>query len=422
MLAARSSSRATVVALERLAATPATGRLVLRSLSTSAPAWADKLKRTPLYDFNVKNGGKMVPFAGWDMPLSYGDVGQVAAHKHVREKAGLFDVSHMLQHEFTGAGAQDFLISLTPTSLDKLANNTSSLSVLLNDEGGIIDDTVMTKQAEDGSKWYVVTNAGRSEEDVAHLNAKIDAWNAAHPDKPVNWKILEGYGLVALQGPKAAEVLQALTGADLSALKFGGSLFAEIGKNKVRCHIARGGYTGEDGFEVSIPPEHAVGVTEEITANPDVWLIGLGARDSLRLEAGMCLYGHDLDETISPVEGGLAWLIGKDRRTPETANFPGQSRILAELGKPGPSRRRVGFVIAGSPAREGSKIFDADGKEEIGVVTSGIPSPTLGTNVAMGYVKNGHHKKNTKVQIEVRKKLREATVTPMPFVPTKYYK
>lgn len=160
-------------------------------------------------------------------------------------------------------------------------------------------------------------------------------------------------------------------------------------------------------------------MTEEITSQPEVMLIGLGARDSLRLEAGMCLYGHDLDETISPIEGGLTWLVGKDRRT--EGAFPGASRILSEIAN-GPSRRRVGFAVKGAPAREGSKIFDAEGKEEIGVITSGIPSPTLGHPIAMGYVKNGQHKKGTKVMIEVRKKLREATVTPMPFVPPKYYK
>lgn len=170
--------------------------------------------------------------------------------------------------------------------------------------------------------------------------------------------------------------------------------------------------------QISIPPEHAVSITEQLLSAPEVWPIGLGARDSLRLEAGMCLYGHDLDETISPVEGALSWLIGKDRRV--EGSFPGSSRILAEL-KDGPKRRRVGFEVPGAPAREGAKVFDAEGNE-IGVITSGIPSPTLGTNIAMGYVKNGMHKKGTKVQIEIRKKLRDATVRPMPFVPTKYYK
>jgi aminomethyltransferase len=163
----------------------------------------------------------------------------------------------MLQHKFSGPGAQDFLLSLTPSSLDKLPEMGSSLTVLLNESGGIIDDTIMTKHAADGSKWYVVTNAGRSVEDVEHITFKLEAWNKEHPDKQVQWETLKGHGLVALQGPKAAEVLARLTDADLSALKFGLSTFAKIGKDGVQCHIARGGYTGEDGFEVSKERRHS---------------------------------------------------------------------------------------------------------------------------------------------------------------------
>lgn len=216
------------------------------------------------------------------------------------------------------------------------------------------------------------------------------------------------------------ETLEKLVkGVDLQGLKFGQSAYGEIGG--VKCHIARGGYTGEDGFEISIPPDQVLNVTQQITSQPDVMLIGLGARDSLRLEAGMCLYGHDLDESISPVEAGLSWVIGKDRRAETATPFPGKSRILDELAN-GPKRRRVGFEILGAPAREGCKVFDEAGKEEIGVVTSGIPSPTLGTNIAMGYVASGYHKKGTPVKVEVRKKLRDGVVRAMPFVPTKYYK
>lgn len=209
-----------------------------------------QLKRTPLYDFNVSRGGKMVPFAGYSMPLSYGDVGQVTAHKHVRSAAGLFDVSHMLQHIFSGPGATAFLESLTPTALSSIPEHGSSLTVLLNEEGGIIDDSIMTRHPN--GEWYVVTNAGRVKEDVAHITQKLEAWNKANPDKQVQWKTLDGYGLVALQGPKAAEELQKITDYDLSTLKFGQSTYANVGKGKVRCHIARGGYTGEDGFEVSL--------------------------------------------------------------------------------------------------------------------------------------------------------------------------
>ncbi|WVR05748.1 glycine cleavage system T protein [Kwoniella sp. DSM 27419] len=398
-------------------------RSASRNFASSAKA-SEELSQTPLYDFHVQAKAKMVPFAGWSMPLSYGEVGQITAHKHVRSSAGLFDVSHMLQHNFTGPTAQDFLLTLCPSSLASLAPFTSTLSVLLNDQGGIIDDTIITKHSD--SAFYVVTNAGRAKEDKAWIEKQLSSWNAAHQGQEVAWETLEGWGLVALQGPKAAEVLQTLTDKDLSEIKFGQSAFVELatgeGQDKVKCHVARGGYTGEDGFEVSIPPASAVALTQRISLHPDVQLIGLGARDSLRLEAGMCLYGHDLDESVSPVEAGLAWVIGKDRRA-ESAEpaFPGKSRILSELAS-GPARRRVGFEITGSPAREGCRIYDATGTSEIGVITSGIPSPTLGKNIAMGYIANGSHKKGTEVMIEVRKKMREAKVVGMPFVPTKYYK
>ncbi|WVQ85311.1 glycine cleavage system T protein [Cryptococcus sp. DSM 104549] len=395
---------------------------VARGFATSFTL-AEELKKTPLYDFHVQNSAKMVPFAGWSMPLSYGDVGQITAHKHVRSDAGLFDVSHMLQHFFTGPTAQAFLLTLTPSSLASLPPFSSTLSVLLNPEGGIIDDTIITKHADD--KFYVVTNAGRAAEDQAWIKARLDEWNAQHKGEEVKWETLEGWGLLALQGPKAKDVVQGLTETDLSQVKFGQSIYAELktqSGEKVKCHLARGGYTGEDGFEISIPPSHAAELTNTIAAHSDVLLIGLGARDSLRLEAGMCLYGHDLDESVSPVEAGLSWVIGKDRRAPDAEPaFPGKSRILEELAK-GPSRRRVGFEITGSPAREGSKVFNAAGDKQIGVITSGIPSPSLGTNIAMGYIENGQHKKGTAVKVEVRKKLRDAVVKPMPFVPTKYFK
>ncbi|KAK1921987.1 putative aminomethyltransferase mitochondrial precursor [Papiliotrema laurentii] len=404
-----------------IARSPLAGRVArvpsapLRTFA-STPRSLQELLKTPLYEYNVGKEAKMVPFAGYSMPLSYGSIGQTTAHNHVRTAAGLFDVSHMLQHTFKGPGAQDFLLSLTPSSLASLTPFTSTLSVILNDLGGIIDDTIITKQEGDDS-FYIVTNAGRIKEDKELISKKLAEWKG----KEVKWETLDGYGLVALQGPKAAETLQKLVDVDLSSVKFGQSTFAHVGENKVKCHLARGGYTGEDGFEISIPPADAVSVTEQLVASPDVMLIGLGARDSLRLEAGMCLYGHDLDESISPVEAGLSWVIGKDRRSEDAPAFPGRSRILKEL-KEGPRRRRVGFVVDGAPAREGCLVFDAEGSQQIGVITSGIPSPTLGKNIAMGYVANGQHKKGTQVQVEVRKKRRNATVTPMPFVPSKYFK
>lgn len=351
------------VASVRLAATSAGAPL--RPLAVQSRTFAftpasHEHARTGLYDFHIKNGGKMVPFAGYDMPLSYGNVGQgewciasgsrvarshhlhaVTSHNHVRNECGLFDVGHMVQHRFEGPGALTFLESLVPTSLSTLEPFSSSLSVLLNDQGGIIDDLILSKQ-DDSEHWYVVTNAGRRDEDLTHIADKLRAWTGGK----VEHQIMDGWGLVALQGPSAVKVLAKHTDADLNNLTFGRSVKASVAG--AECHIARAGYTGEDGFEISIPPAETEAVTQALLDTSPTQLAGLAARDSLRLEAGMCLYGHDLDESISPVEAALSWLISKPRRA--QADFPGAQRILQEL-KEGPKRRRVGLVIEGAPAR-----------------------------------------------------------------------
>ncbi|KAJ7625752.1 hypothetical protein FB45DRAFT_922222 [Roridomyces roridus] len=387
----------------------------LRRLATSAPS---ELKRTGLHDFHVENGAKMVPFAGYSMPLAYGDVGQVASHQHVRTDAGLFDVGHMVQSNFRGPTATGFLEWLTPSSLSSLKPYTSTLSVLLNERGGIIDDTVITKHAEDA--FYVVTNAGRRERDLEWFKQRLAEWNAGEhaANGPVEMEVLENWGLVALQGPKAASYLQALTAYDLTQLTFGKSAFVPI--EGFNLHVARGGYTGEDGFEISIPPAHTVEVATLLSKSP-VQLTGLGARDSLRLEAGMCLYGSDLDEDTTPLEAGLGWVIGKGRK--ESGVFIGAEGLRAQL-KEGVPKRRVGLVVQGAPARGGAKIFDPATEQQIGTVTSGIPSPTLGQNIAMGYIKSGGgwQKKGAQVAVEVRGKMREAKVVGMPFVPAKYFR
>ncbi|TFK73784.1 glycine cleavage system T protein [Pluteus cervinus] len=373
-------------------------------------------RRTGLYDFHVENGAKMVPFAGYSMPLSYGDVGQVASHNHVRNSAGLFDVGHMVQSNFRGKTATQFLEWLTPSSLSSLQPFSSTLSVLLNEKGGIIDDTIITKHQEDA--FYVVTNAGRRDQDLPWFADKLKEWNASDKGKegPVEIEVLENWGLLALQGPLAAEYLQRLTSFDLKKLTFGKSAFVPI--EGLNLHVARGGYTGEDGFEISIPPANTVEITKLLSQFP-VQLTGLGARDSLRLEAGMCLYGNDLDETTTPVEAGLTWVIGKERR--ETGDFIGADFVRKHLAD-GPPRRRVGFVVEGAPARQGAKIFKPSTSEQIGVITSGIPSPTIGKNIAMGYIQSGWHKKGTEVEIEVRKQSRKAVLTPMPFIKPSYYR
>ncbi|KZT21025.1 glycine cleavage system T protein [Neolentinus lepideus HHB14362 ss-1] len=375
-----------------------------------------ELKRTGLYDFHVQHGAKMVPFAGYSMPLQYGEVGQVAAHNHVRSSVGLFDVGHMVQSMFRGATTTQFLEWLTPSSLSSLTPYSSTLSVLLNERGGIIDDTVITKHAEDS--FYVVTNAGRRDRDLAWFRERIEEWNASDRSEAgkVELEVLEGWGLLALQGPEAAEYLQALTSFDLKGLPFGRSAFIPI--EGFNLHVARGGYTGEDGFEISILPKHTTEVAQLLTRHP-VQLTGLGARDSLRLEAGMCLYGQDLDEDTTPIEAGLTWVIGKNRR--EAADFIGFEGVKKHL-LDGPPRRRVGLIVEGAPARQGATIYKPNTKDPLGSVTSGIPSPTLGKNIAMGYVQSGFHKKGTEVEVEVRKQPRKAVITPMPFVKTNYYR
>ncbi|KAN0065651.1 Aminomethyltransferase, mitochondrial [Thecaphora frezii] len=417
-----------------LLATPFNGPHIARALHTSCVLRADAkgeamstpqapltpaLRATGLYDFHLKHGAKMVPFGGYLMPLTYGDVGQVASHHHVRTHAGLFDVGHMVQHRFSGPGALDFLQYLSPASLKTMAPFNSTLSVLLSEKGGILDDLIITKHADD--RFYVVTNAGRRAEDLAWIGDKLKEWNASKAK--VEHKVMEEWGLLALQGPTSAQVLQKLVPAsfDLNTLTFGKSAFVElnVAGKKVECHVARAGYTGEDGFEVSIPPESTEAVAEVLVSDPEVQLAGLAARDSLRLEAGMCLYGHDLDESVSPIEAALAWCVGKDRRA--AGDFLGAERVLREL-KEGPPRRRVGLVVDGGIARENAPVLSEDGTRVVGRVTSGIPSPTTGKNIAMALVENRQHKKGTKLMVEIRKKLRPAEVAKLPFVENKFFR
>ncbi|KAH7890157.1 glycine cleavage system T protein [Phlebopus sp. FC_14] len=383
-----------------------------RGLSISS----DALRKTGLYDFHVENGAKMVPFAGYSMPLSYGSVGQVASHTHVRTSVGLFDVGHMVQSNFRGPTATAFLEWLTPSSLTPLSPYTSTLSVILNEKGGIIDDTVITKHSDDA--YYVVTNAGRRDRDLAWFSEKLQEWNASEraKDEKVQHEVLDDWGLLALQGPGAAQYLQSLTSFDLHGLTFGKSAYVPI--EGFNLHVARGGYTGEDGFEISIPPSQTLDVARLLSKSP-VQLAGLGARDSLRLEAGMCLYGNDLDEDTTPIEAGLTWVIGKERR--ESGDFIGAAGVRKHLQE-GPPRRRVGLVVEGAPARQGAQIFAPSQKDVIGNVTSGIPSPTLGKNIAMAYVRSGWHKKGSEVEVEVRNKPRKAIVTPMPFIKPNYWR
>ncbi|KAF1828633.1 glycine cleavage system T protein [Decorospora gaudefroyi] len=393
--------------------------------ASSAPA-KEKASKTGLYELHSKYGAKFVPFGGYSMPVQYSDLSIIDSHNWTREKASLFDVGHMVQHHFSGPGAEAFLESITPSSLSSLPERQSTLSTLLHSTGGIVDDTVVTRLAD---KFYVVTNAGCREKDTAYFQAQLEAWKNAHPDQHVTWKILDGQGLIALQGPLSADILSRVlddkSKKDLKSLYFGQCTAATITGTDAEVLVSRGGYTGEDGFEISIPSYATEAVTQFLldSAKDDLRFAGLGARDTLRLEAGMCLYGHDLDDTTTPVEAGLSWIIGKDRRA--KGGFHGDSVILQQLKKKseggGVSRRRVGLIVEGSPAREGAEIVDEAG-EKIGTITSGCPSPTLKKNISMGYVKDGMHKAGTEVEVLVRGRKRKAVVTKMPFIPSKYFK
>lgn len=369
-------------------------------------------KRTALYDLHVEFGGKMVPFGGWEMPVQYKD-GIVKTHLHTRAAAGLFDVSHMGQLKITGKDRNEFIELLTVVDTKNLAEFSGSLSLITNTRGGIVDDTIITNA---GDFLYVVVNAGCYERDMVHIR-KVEA-EFKSKGKDVTVADWAGRSLVALQGPLAEKVLQPHVTGDLSKLTFfKGGFFQILG---VECYIQRSGYTGEDGFEISIPTEAVVEFSRSLLSHPDVLPIGLGARDSLRLEAGLCLYGHELDEDTTPKQANLVWTISKRRQ--EEGGFIGADAVLAELPKKIAElpKRRVGLFVDGAPARDGATIHHKDTQEKIGIVTSGTLSPTLKKAIAIGYVKPPFHAIGTELLVNVRGTMRKATITKMPFVPTNY--
>jgi aminomethyltransferase len=326
----------------------------------------------------------------------------------------LFDVSHMCQLKLTGNSRVDFLETLVVGDIKGLKVNHATLSSFTNEKGGMIDDTVITNK---GDHIYFVVNAGCADKDKAHLKAQLSKYKAANKTAQVELTELPE-ALVALQGPKAESVLKRMLTKpfELEKMPFMTSTNVEV--DGVKCLVGRCGYTGEDGFEISIPVDKAMKIAKKILSFPEVKPAGLGARDSLRLEAGLCLYGHDINEEISPIEAGLAWTIGKRRR--EEGGFLGASLILKQL-KEGVTRKRVGLFVEGPPAREGYTIHDKDEKQ-IGIVTSGTMSPILKKAISMGYVDNPHNQIGSQVQVKVRNKLYPAVITKMPFVPTSYKK
>ena len=371
---------------------------------------AETLLRTPLHDEHAALGARMVPFAGYAMPVQYAD-GIIAEHTWTREHAGLFDVSHMGQAALAGpdhATTARALETLVPADILGLKPGQQRYTQLLNEDGGILDDLMVSRSAdpaEDGVLTLVV-NASTKEGDYAHMAARLPSEVALqrHDDK----------ALLALQGHEAASVLAAYE-PHIHDMPFMTARTLSLGG--IGVHASRSGYTGEDGFELSVAAERVVDLWRLLLESASVRPAGLGARDSLRLEAGLCLYGHDIDETTSPVEAGLTWSIQKRRR--EEGGFPGHERIRRELAD-GPSRRRVGILPDGrAPAREGTPVTTTDG-HAIGTVTSGGFGPTAGRPVAMGYVARDAAEAGTALHLTVRGKPLPARVAAMPFVPHRY--
>jgi aminomethyltransferase len=376
----------------------------------SEAAAEERLKETALADLHRELGARMVPFAGYSMPVQY--VGILAEHRHTRSAAGLFDVSHMGQARLSApdyASAAAAIEQVTPGDFASLKPGRMRYSMLLTPEGTIVDDIMVARlPGEAGeSGLNIVFNAARVAVDTGFVGRGLAAG--------LTLELPDNRAMLALQGPKAVDALSRhaavaeLAFMDVAPARFDG----------IDCVISRSGYTGEDGFEIYLAAGDAEAVARALLAEPEVMPIGLGARDSLRLEAGLPLYGHDIDETTTPVEADLAFAIGKQRRL--AGDFPGVGRILDELVD-APVRRRVGIAIGGKlPAREGAGIFAPDGAP-VGVVTSGGFGPTVGAPIAMGYVTSDFASRGQPVAIEVRGRMLTAIVAALPFVPHRYYR
>jgi aminomethyltransferase len=369
--------------------------------------------RTPLYDLHRALGARMTGFAGYAMPVQYPS-GIVREHLHTRARVGLFDVSHMGQAILAGPRAARRLETLVPGDIATLASGRMRYTQLLDGHGHILDDLMVTRLDDEAGRerLFLVVNAATKRADFAHLAAEL-------PDCALT--VLDDRALLALQGPKAAEVLRrhlsSAAAESVSTLPFMAA--RSFMRDGTFLNISRSGYTGEDGFEISLPATAAPDFAQELLDEPDVRPIGLGARNSLRLEAGLCLYGHDIDSTTGPVEAGLSWSISRRRR--EAGGFFGYEQVTRAIDH-GPSRLRVGFLLEGqAPAREGSEIVTREGRT-IGRVTSGGFAPSLGRPVAMGYVGAAHAAPGRQVCLIVRGKPLAAKIVPMPFVPHHYFR
>lgn len=370
---------------------------------------SEQLLVTPLHALHIEMGAKMVPFAGYDMPVQY-KLGVKKEHLHCRAQAGLFDVSHMGQLRLTGANAAAFMESLVPVDIIDLPAGKQRYAFFTNEQGGINDDLMVTNF---GDHLFVVVNAACKEQDIKHLQSTLPV--------DVQLEVIEDRALLALQGPQAANVLKQLNPA-VNDMVFMDALKLTLAD--VECYVSRSGYTGEDGYEISVPASHADALARLLLADEAVEWIGLGARDSLRLECGLCLYGHDLDETTTPVEASLLWGISKNRRSDgeRAGGFPGSELILEQISTKNVSRKRIGLIgQSKAPVREGTKLFDAD-DNEIGVVTSGTYGPSIAKPVAMAFVKPEFIALDTEIFAEVRGKKLAMIVSKMPFVAQSYFR
>ena len=370
-----------------------------------------ELLTTPLNALHIELGARMVPFAGYSMPVQYKS-GLMTEHLHTREKAGLFDVSHMGQLKLIGPDAAAALESLMPVDVIDLPVGKQRYGLLLNDEGGVIDDLMFFNQG--GDTLFLIVNGACKAGDIAHIQA--------HIGNRCQIVTLPTQGLLALQGPQAVTALARLVpGVEQLVFMSGGT----FDWNGAELFITRSGYTGEDGFEISVPGDQAEALARALLAQPEVAPIGLGARNSLRLEAGLCLYGNDIDTTTTPPEAALNWAIQKVRRTggARAGGFPGADRVLAQIDDPASlTRKRVGLVAKERvPVREPAVLENLDG-QHIGHVTSGLLSPTLNQPIALAYVQTDYAKPGTEVFAMVRGKPVPMVVAPTPFVPTRYYR
>jgi aminomethyltransferase len=371
-------------------------------------AYDDALKTTPLFDLHERLGARMVPFAGYRMPVQYPD-GLMAEHLHTRKAAGLFDVSHMGQLLLKGSEAAQALERLLPIDVIGLGLHKQRYGLLLNDQGGILDDLMCVNRGDD---LFLIVNGACKDQDIAHIQARIGGQCDVVP--------LPDQALLALQGPQAVAALSRLNTAVTDLVFMSGAAVDLLG---VACYVTRSGYTGEDGFEISVPAAHATQLAQALLEQPEVKPIGLGARNSLRLEAGLCLYGNDIDINTTPVEAELAWAIQKVRRSggDRVGGFPGADLILAQLDGQAPLlKKRVGLqALQRIPVREHTEVQSITG-EAIGEVTSGLLGPSVDLPIAMAYLTPEHAEIGSTVNAIVRGKAVPMTVVPMPFTPNRY--